>query len=175
MRTAKWIAWFLAALLAVGVLAGPAAAMKVKVGDKFPVLTIDDADRKAVDLGKVIGGLPAVVVYWSVSCSACVDEVPKLLAHHNKNNKKYRLVLVAGEAPQMVTVAKCFVQAKNPGTALVLFDRLTRKGHVLAEALGLEYTPTLIVINAKGKIIKIFEGAPRTMAPLDAALAKAKK
>jgi thiol-disulfide isomerase/thioredoxin len=176
MRIAKLC--LLSGIAAVLVLGGayPAAALKVKVGDKFPMLTIENAAHKAVPLAKVMNGKPSLVVYWSVSCSACVEEVPKLLAHYNKKkNQKYRLILVAGEAPEMITVAKCFVEAKNPGPAVVLFDRLTRKGHILAETLGLEYTPTLVIVGAGGKISTIFEGAPRTMAKLDEALAKVVK
>jgi protein-disulfide isomerase len=175
MRIAKLSVLLLVTVLVVGLMAGPAAALKVKVGDKFPLLTVETADHKAVPLAKVLNGHPSLIVYWSVSCSACVDEVPKLLAHYNQKKNKYRMVLVAGEAPEMITVAKCFVQAKNPGTAVILFDRLTRQGHVLAETLGLEYTPTLVIVDARGKISSIFEGAPRTMAELDKALAKAMK
>ncbi len=175
MRIAKLSLLSLVAVVMVGLLAGPAAALKVKVGDKFPLLTVQTADHKAVPLAKVINGHPSLIVYWSVSCSACVDEVPKLLAHYNRKKNKYRMILVAGEAPEMIPVAKCFVEAKNQGQAVVLFDRLTRQGHILAETLGLEYTPTLVIVNSRGKITTIFEGAPRTMAELDKALAKAMK
>ncbi|MBU0513832.1 MAG: TlpA family protein disulfide reductase [Proteobacteria bacterium] len=164
-------------LAALGTLlsVAPAVALSVKTGDAFPWLTVADENGKAVELKKVINGRPAVVVYWSVTCHVCVDDVPRIMNHYNGLKKKaYRLVLVAGESSEMVPVAKCFIQAKKPGRAVVLFDRLTKKGHVLANTLGLEFTPTVIIIDRRGKIVQVFEGAPN-LKKLDAAVAKALK
>jgi len=170
-----WTILLTLAALGTMLSAVPAAALSIKAGQTFPWMTIADEKGKAVDLKKVINGQPAVVVYWSVTCHVCVEDVPRILSHYNGLKKKpYRLVLVAGESSEMVAVAKCFIEAKKPGRATVLFDRLTKKGHVLANRLGLEFTPTVIILDRHGKVVQVFEGAP-DMKKFDEAVAKAIK
>ena len=140
--------------------AGTATALTIKQGQNLPLPTLTDGKGKKVPLSSVVGMRVTVLVYWSVTCAHCVETIPVLLKRYNERQKPYRLVLIAGDTPAMMPVAKCFLPKKKLGRAVALFDEAAKKKALFGDTIGLEYTPTVIIVGRDGKVKKIFEGMP---------------
>jgi len=101
--------------------------------------------------GKVV-----LVNFWATSCSGCMAEMPKLVA----TQQKY-----AAQGFQTVAVAMSYdppnyVQSYVNDKKLPFFVALDSQGSI-AKAFGdIQLTPTSILIDKQGNIIKRFVGEP---------------
>jgi len=142
------------------ILANSAPALTVKPGSNLPKVTLVDAGGKAVELAKVIRGKRVLLVYWSVTCEHCVQDVPAILRDYNLTRQDYLLVLVGGESEEMLSVARAFIKKQKLGAAVALFDRQRSGKFAFGDTLGLQYTPTFLILSREGRIVRIFEGNP---------------
>lgn len=101
--------------------------------------------------GKVV-----LVNFWATSCSGCMAEMPKLRATHEKYREQgYETVAVA-----MSYDPPNYVNTYVNDTKLPFFVTLDSDGSI-AKAFGeIQLTPTSILIDKNGKIIKRFVGEP---------------
>ncbi|WP_174873735.1 TlpA family protein disulfide reductase [Vogesella oryzae] len=101
--------------------------------------------------GKVV-----LVNFWATSCSGCMAEMPKLVA----TQQKY-----AAQGFQTVAVAMSYdppnyVQSYVNDKKLPFFVALDSQGSI-AKAFGdIQLTPTSILIDKQGNIVKRFVGEP---------------
>lgn len=141
-------------------LVNAASTLTVRPGSTLPKVTLVDAEGKAVELAKVIRGKTVLLVYWSVTCEHCVKDVPAILRDYNLKKQVYRLVLVGGESEEMLSVARAFIKKQKLGAAIALFDPQRSGRFAFGDTLGLQYTPTILVVSREGRIVRIFEGNP---------------
>lgn len=101
--------------------------------------------------GKVV-----LVNFWATSCSGCMAEMPKLRATHEKYAPQgYETVAVA-----MSYDPPNYVQTYVKDTALPFFVTLDSSGSI-AKAFGeVQLTPTSVLIDKQGNIIKRYVGEP---------------
>ena len=101
--------------------------------------------------GKVV-----LVNFWATSCVTCVKEMPELVATHDKFHPRgYETLAVAMsyDTPEFVSH---FTRTRNlPFT--VAFDR----SGAIAKSFGdVQLTPTSVLINKRGEIVKRYVGQP---------------
>ncbi|MFC3532552.1 TlpA family protein disulfide reductase [Vogesella facilis] len=101
--------------------------------------------------GKVV-----LVNFWATSCSGCMAEMPKLVA----TQQKY-----APQGFQTVAVAMSYdppnyVQAYVNDKKLPFFVALDSQGSIAKSFGDIQLTPTSILIDKQGNIIKRFVGEP---------------
>ncbi len=72
----------LALLVCPGLGTAPLWAQEVgiAVGAKAPVVTVNDLDGKAVDLGQYIGKKPVFLEFWATWCELCEELLPRVRA-----------------------------------------------------------------------------------------------
>ena len=101
--------------------------------------------------GKVV-----LVNFWATSCSGCMAEMPKLVATHQKYAARgYQTVAVA-----MSYDPPNYVQAYVKDKQLPFFVTLDSQGGI-AKAFGdIQLTPTSILIDKQGRVVKRFVGEP---------------
>ncbi|MFC3626499.1 TlpA family protein disulfide reductase [Vogesella amnigena] len=101
--------------------------------------------------GKVV-----LVNFWATSCSGCMAEMPKLVATQQKYGAQgYQTVAVA-----MSYDPPNYVQSYVSDKKLPFFVTLDSQGSI-AKAFGdIQLTPTSILIDKQGNIIKRFVGEP---------------
>lgn len=143
---------FCAALL----LGGAALAM-TGTGGALPAVTLPDTDGGSHDLKAQLDGNVGLIIYWSVSCPYCRKYTPGLLELARRyDGNPFKLVLINCDGPAMAPAAKAYAQKHGmPGP--VILDSGPDDAEPLAEALDLNATPTVIVVNSQGKITAMQE------------------
>ena len=138
------------------VLSGPVAAM-VGPGGDLPTLNLPDADGGRHDLNKSLKGNVSLIIYWSVSCPYCRKYTPGLLELARRyDGNPFKLILINCDGPAMAPAAKAYAR-KNGLPGPVILDSGPDDAEPLAEALDLDATPTVIVVNSQGKITALQE------------------
>lgn len=101
--------------------------------------------------GKVV-----LVNFWATSCTTCVQEMPQIAATHDKYKARgYDTLAVAMSYDTPAYVAQ-FAQTRQLPFA-VAFDR----DGALAKGFGdVQLTPTSVLLNKRGEIVKRYVGAP---------------
>ena len=101
--------------------------------------------------GKVV-----MINFWATSCTTCVKEMPEMIATYNKYKSQglqYVAVAMSYDPPNYVLN---FVETRK----LPFTVALDTQGQ-LAKSFGdVQLTPTTLVVNKQGEIIKRYVGEP---------------
>jgi peroxiredoxin len=101
-------------------------------------------------------GQYVMVNFWATSCVSCVAEMPKLVETYNKFNARgYRTIAVAMAYDRPDYVLN-FAKTRNlPFTVALDVD-----GSVAKQFGDVKITPTNILLDDQGQIVKRWVGAP---------------
>lgn len=146
MKRLSWMALFLSACL-LG-MAGCSA-------DKAPVSTFTLLDGSRMTSAALTGKV-SLINFWATSCTSCVAEMPELVATHNKFKEKgFETVAVAMSYDPPSYVVN-FAQSRQ-----LPFKVAIDNTGVLARDWGdIQLTPTTLLVNKRGEIVKRFVGTP---------------
>ncbi len=147
--------------LAIGLGAltlGAAAALayltmgRVEQAPDVAYVKLDGKPARLADLrGKVV-----LVNFWATSCTTCVKEMPQIVATHRKYQAQgYDTLAVAMSYDPPAYVVNFAESRKLPFT--VVIDNLG----TVAQSFGdIQLTPTSVLINKRGEIVKRYVGEP---------------
>ena len=113
---------------------------------------LDGSSRTTADLkGKV-----SLVNFWATSCVTCVAEMPRLVATHEQfKSRGYQTVAVAMSYDPPAYVANFVETRKLP------FPVAIDSTGAVARSFGdVKLTPTSVLINKRGEIVKRYVGEP---------------
>ncbi len=101
--------------------------------------------------GKVV-----LVNFWATSCTTCMHEMPQVVAtHHRYRDRGYETLAVAMEYDAPAAVADYAESRKLP--FVVAIDNTGD----IAQSFGeVRLTPTSVLIDKRGRIVKRFVGEP---------------
>lgn len=146
----------LAAFLAGAAFVAPVAAADpepdlIPVGTPAPMFESVDTDGNAFSLAEALGRRPVMLVFWSLFCASCREELPILEAEKPKYLDKVDFVTVnLDEAPRAKTV-KGF--AKQQGFTLrMLLNKVEGREFNIDTAFKIKATPALYLVNRDGTI-----------------------
>ena len=115
--------------------------------------TLLDGRKSTVEQmrGKVV-----LVNFWATSCTTCVHEMPQIVATHEKFKARgYQTLAVAMSYDVPAYVAN-FVQTRK-----LPFDVAIDSTGAIAKSFGdVQLTPTSVLINKRGEIVKRYVGEP---------------
>ena len=101
--------------------------------------------------GKVV-----LVNFWATSCKVCVHEMPKIVATHNEfRSRGFETLAVAMSYDPPAYVVAFANSRQLPFTVVI-----DNTGQVAREFGGVKLTPTTLLINRKGEIVKRYLGEP---------------
>ena len=101
--------------------------------------------------GKVV-----LVNFWATSCMTCVHEMPQIVATHTKFRERgFETLAVAMSYDPPVYVVAFANSRQLPFT--VVIDNTGRMAREFGEV---KLTPTTLLINRKGQIVKRYVGEP---------------
>ncbi len=157
MKSTRHVAVALA-ILAIGTLAY-LGIERVARPDVAPVAAPDVAytllngEKSSLDhlRGKVV-----LVNFWATSCTTCVHEMPRVIATHEKFKARgYDTLAVAMSYDAPASVIQYAESRHLP------FGVAIDNTGVIAQRFGdVEMTPTSVLINKRGEIVKRFVGEP---------------
>jgi peroxiredoxin len=101
-------------------------------------------------------GQVTVVNFWATSCTTCVKEMPELVATHEKFKAKgLDTVAVAMSYDPPAYVANFAETRKLPFKVAI-----DNTGAVAKSFGNVQITPTTLVVNKRGEIVKRYVGEP---------------
>lgn len=132
--------------LALGTGSGRTAAPQV-------TYTLLDGQR----LGSAdLKGQVVLVNFWATSCTTCVAEMPQLVATFEKfRGRGYQTVAVAMSYDPPAYVANFAESRKLPFSVAI-----DNTGEIARSFGDVQLTPTSLLINKRGEIVKRYVGAP---------------
>ena len=121
------------------------------VGSTAPAFEAIDTDGKAFTLAEAIAEKPVLLVFWSIFCGTCRDELPILEQEKPKYADKVQIITVnLDEAPRAKTV-KGF--AKQQGfTMRMLLNKTEGKEFLIDQTYKIKATPALYLVKKDGTI-----------------------
>lgn len=141
----------LALLAGGGLLAYKSLAQREKAPAISYVLLDGSKFDSAQWQGKVM-----LVNFWATSCTTCVAEMPEIVATHEKFKARgFDTLAVAMSYDPPAYVANFAASRKLPfGVAI------DNTGAIAREFGEVRLTPTTVLINKRGEIVKRYVGAP---------------
>lgn len=146
----------LAAALAACVLAAaPAAAATpselLPAGSPAPLFEAADVDGKPFVLAEALARGPVLLVFWSLFCGTCREELPIIEQERPKFPERLQVVTVnLDEAPRAKTV-KGF--ARQQGfTFQMVVNKTEGRDFAVDQAYKVKATPALYLLNADGTV-----------------------
>lgn len=127
------------------------AHAELKPGAKAPEFTLAALDKKPVALKDLLAKGHVMLIFWETQCVYCYAHIKDFNALQKKYQGKLTLAGInfLGEYPQDIQK----YATNNNVEYLLLADRLNNID--VAEAYGIVGSPTMILIDPKGKILSV--------------------
>lgn len=152
-----------AAALAAG-MAPAAAAVRdlntVKEGDAIPAFKGRLLSGEEFDVGALVGKRVLVLAFWSIYCKPCVEEISSLIRLQEQfGGSTLEVVGINADIevglPRVRTFMSRFEEfEKRKINYPVIFD----ENGAISKLLGVGFLPTVLSVNLKGQVEKIFTG-----------------
>ena len=144
-----------AGIAAAAVLAAGAAVYVASANEAAPASTyvlLDGSKKTTADLK----GRVTLVNFWATSCVTCVGEMPRMIATYDKyHGKGYDMLAVAMSYDPPDYVVNYTQTRKLP------FQVAIDNTGAIAKSFGqVQLTPTSVLINKRGEIVKRYVGEP---------------
>ncbi|MBL0718861.1 TlpA family protein disulfide reductase [Piscinibacter sp. Jin2] len=141
-----------AALLALGLAAATLPGCSPQLAPEVGYTLIDGRKEQLSALrGKVV-----LVNFWATSCASCVKEMPDLAATYGKYAARgYDTVAVA-----MAYDPPAYVLSFAKSRALPFKVALDHDGELAKRFGDIQLTPTSVLIDRQGRIVKTYVGPP---------------
>lgn len=141
----------LAALVLVAALALPAGAL-VKPGVQVKDLRLPDSQGASQQLGQLIKGKVAMIIYWSLSCPHCQREIPRLMRLARRfNGNPFVVITVNADGVEMAQAINAYAkQQRIPGPYLI--DAGPGDSLPFADFFDLYTTPSIMVVDRRGRV-----------------------
>jgi peroxiredoxin len=142
------------AVLAIGV--GGYLTFKSLTGrETAPAVTYTLLDGTPSGMEQLRGKV-VLVNFWATSCVTCVHEMPQLVATHERyKNQGYETLAVAMSYDPPAYVANFAETRKLPFRVAI-----DNTGQIAKSFGDVKLTPTSVLINKRGEIVKRYVGEP---------------
>ncbi len=134
----------------------PIVAGATDVGKKLPTFSGLDMDGQTVDLNKIIGKKPIMLIFWSSWCENCKGEIPKinkLVEKYQKQGMEFIGINVGMNDTE--TKARQYMK-KYKITYPVVFDKTGE----LSEKYQIPKVLTVLVAQKDGRVVMKYLTAP---------------
>ncbi len=99
-----------------------------------------------------------LVFYWSLFCHSCIEEMPEIQQKLQElKGKDFETYFVALDTDKMQKALQNFVKRRK-FSSTVLMECVENEKYVTADTWGVTMTPSVFIIDPKGKIIYSHEG-----------------
>lgn len=143
------------AAAAAAIVAGAWFGLPGLLAPQAPAVAFERLDGAPLPLSQLRGKV-VLVNFWATSCVTCVKEMPDLVATHRKFHARgYETVAVA-----MSYDVPDYVQRFSESRELPFVVAMDRSGEVARGFGDVQLTPTTVLIDRHGRIVKRYVGRP---------------
>lgn len=152
MKAARYAA---ASLVAVAIGVGACLAFESTAGGTAPNVSYTLLDGSKANLDQMRGKV-VLVNFWATSCDTCVHEMPNMVATHEKYKQRgFETLAVAMSYDPPAYVINYAETRKLP------FGVVIDNTGEFAKSFGkVQLTPTSVLIDKHGEIVKRYVGEP---------------
>jgi len=153
MKLTRHLAAALGALAILAAAAGGHAWLqRPAAAPDAAYVRLDGSPGRIADLkGRVV-----LVNFWATTCSTCVHEMPQVVATHEKFRARgLETLAVAMSYDPPASVIHFAESRRLPFTVVI-----DNTGSVARSFAPIEGTPTTLLINKRGEIVRRYVGAP---------------
>jgi peroxiredoxin len=132
----------------------------VKVGDVVPAFKGRSLTGDEVDVGALIGKKVLVLAFWSIYCKPCVEEISSLIRLQEQiGGDKLEVIGINADSELGLARIRTFIGRfeefeKRKINYSLIFD----EGSAIGKLVGVGFLPTVLSVNLKGQVEKIFMG-----------------
>jgi peroxiredoxin len=143
------------AVLAIGAVSYVAIEHSFGARESAPQVGYTLLDGHGGNIGQLRGKV-VLVSFWATTCTICVREMPQIIAMHEKfKSRGYETLAVAMSYDPPAYVADFAASRKLP------FGVVIDNTGALAKGFGdVRATPTMVLIDKRGQIVKRYVGEP---------------
>lgn len=121
----------------------------IATGERLPAINVINAEGQSVS---IVGG-PCTLIFFKVACPTCQLTLPFL----PRASRDERIIVVSQDSPQVTAQ----FAAKFDAPLDYHYDR-DEDNYPASNALGLNYVPSMIRVDAEGRVIDAVEGFDKT-------------
>lgn len=129
--------------------------LSVSAQDIWPSVKVENGKGEIVDTQDILGGKPAIVSFWGVTCKPCQTELNALneLLEEWRKEVDFNVIAVSIDDNRFTARARSMAKGYN-WNFICLFD----KNQDLKRAMNVLLTPQTFVIDGKGKVVYAHTG-----------------
>ncbi len=125
----------------------------LKPGDKAPLFAVKDLSGSTFDFSKEIGTRAFMLVFWSIYCEPCREEMPLIEKLANQYRAKGMDIMTVNlDGDPFLEAVKGFVK-QGKYSFRVLMDELLDENFKIADPYNVAGTPVAYIISKSGKIV----------------------
>jgi thiol-disulfide isomerase/thioredoxin len=125
----------------------------LKPGAKAPLFAVKDLSGATFDLGKEVGTRAFMLVFWSIYCEPCREEMPLIEKLANQYKAKgMDIMTVNMDGDPFLDAVKGFIK-QGKYSFRVLMDELQDDNFKIADPYNVAGTPVAYIINKAGNIV----------------------
>jgi peroxiredoxin len=132
----------------------------VRQGDSVPAFMGRNLDGEEVDVGSLLGKKVVVLAFWSIYCKPCVEEMSSLIRLQDEfGGSKLEVIGINTDSELGVgRIRKFMSRFEEFEKKQINYQTIFDEGNKLSSLLGVSFLPTVLSINTKGQVEKIFTG-----------------
>jgi len=149
-----WIIILVLALLVAPLLSGKEAeaGSLIQKGSQVPRFELPVVGGGKLKLQEELGKLPLLLLYWSLYCDNCREDMPKIEKMVERlGSSRVKVLAINGDGKGSEKLIQSYWQ-KGRFTFTSLLDEETREAFVVERLLGVEKTPAAVVVDRKGNV-----------------------
>ena len=128
-----------------------AEADLLPIGSPAPLFESVDTDGAPFTLAEAIKEKPVLLVFWSVFCGTCRDELPILQQELPKYEDRMRIITINLDEPPRAKTVRGF--AKQQGfTFRMLLNKIEGREFLIDQSYKVKATPAIYLVNRDGTI-----------------------
>jgi thiol-disulfide isomerase/thioredoxin len=153
----------LAALVVFPILTGGLSAQGesgIRIGEKAPILNVNDLDGKPVPLGQWIGRKPVLIEFWATWCPNCEELLPRFREAQKLVGDRVQFLGVNVTVNQTPERVRRYLE-QHPIPFRVLYDDLGAS----TRAYQAPATSYVVIVDASGRVVYTGVGADQRFEP----------
>ena len=143
-----------AILLFIAILTFPLISLFIPDSEPGTVSSLDGVELSNISGQKfkfsgIFTDKPTMLVFWSVTCATCIEEIPFVARIHNEYKDKVTVIGIHPPGFPLKKIQRFFKRYKPPIPYMVAID----DNSALLQTYQVTVLPRTILINRQGKVL----------------------